>query len=647
MPAAAVADIYAAAQRAVQPRARLKVSDWADTHRILSSTGSAIPGPWRTSRTPYLREIMDQLSENSPAHMVVFMKPSQIGGTEVGSNWIGYIMAHAKGPVAIVMPTEKSLTDWMSQKFEPMAADTPAVRSVLSGRASGDNNATRKGFTGGILYAKTAGSTSDLKSTSLRYALADEVDEYDWTTDQGDPLGLLQVRLTTFHDRKLFVPSSPTVKDASRIEELFERGDQRRYHVPCPHCGEYQHLKWGNLQWVKIEGSLRRVHEPYYACEHNGCEIREHHKTQMLLRGRWIADQPDGAFPSYHINALYAPIGLGLSWAELAEEWLEAQDDSPKLMRFANTRLAETWADRTGDIKANTLMARVDPYPLRSVPPGCLVITTGVDVQGNRLEAQVVGHGKGDRTWTLDYHVIPGNPEDERLWEALADYVNAISFQNAQGKALVSEACGIDTGGHWTHSVYHFVRENRIRRPMALKGASTAGRPILCKPSHQDVNWKGRTIKRGVALYLVGTDTAKHALYNRLAADASLAPEERKVRFSHELDETYFNQLVSEAYNARRNRWELKKGKRNEALDTWIAAVAASHHPELYVHKWRASDWARRAAMVEPGRSDPDEANADRPRPAALPASRPAPAPRRVGGGEGGGSGFGSEDWNL
>ena len=289
-----------------RPKQPLTVSEWADAHRVLSVSGSAQPGAWKTAVTPYLREIMDELSEQSPARMVAFMKSSQVGGTEVGSNWLGYVMAHAKGPVAVLMPTEKSLNDWMAQKFDPMARDTPAVASVLARRsnAGGENSASRKRFTGGILYAKTAGSTAELKSTSLRYAIADEVDEYDWSTLQGDPLGLLQVRLTTFHDRKLYVPSSPTMKDASRIEELFEAGDKRRYHVPCPHCGAFQPLAWGNLHWRKHPGNPRRVLDAYYACRECGEVIPEHHKADMLARGRWLAENPGAPYPSFHISAL-------------------------------------------------------------------------------------------------------------------------------------------------------------------------------------------------------------------------------------------------------------------------------------------------------------------------------------------------------
>ena len=600
--------LLAAAVRALRPKERLTVSEWADANRILSLEGSAEPGPWKTSRTPFLREIMDQLSEDSPAQTVVFMKSSQVGGTEVGSNWLGYIIDHAKGPVAVVMPTDKSLNDWMSQKFDPMSRDTAAVADKLatrSNKAGDSNNAQRKKFVGGILYTKTAGSTAELKSTSLRYALADEVDEYDRTTSQGGPLGLLEVRLTTFFDRKLFVPSTPTIKDASLIEELFEKGDKRRYHVPCPHCGELQHLKWVNVRWHRSPASPRLIRNAWYVCEHCGCEIYEHQKTAMMAelgrggQARWVVEAPDAAYPSYHINALYSPIGLGLSWAELATEWLEAQGDPEKLVLFINTRLGEPWADRSRDIKPNALEARAEPYELRTIPIGCLALTAGVDTQDDRVEIQIVGHGQGDRVWIIDYHILPGNPADTEFWDKVAEYLNGV-FINSYGKEMRIEAVAIDSGGHYTHDVYQFIRRRLVRRCITIKGASTPSRPILGRPSAQDVNWRGQVYKKGVMLYPVGSDTAKHRLYALLNGDSEKDPSERKVHFSHQLESSYYDQLVAETFNPRKNKWEIKRGKRNEALDTFVYAIAASHHPELYLYKWKARDWEKRAAMLEP-----------------------------------------------
>ena len=626
---------YRAARRAVRPKDSLTVSEWADANRVLSGESSAEAGQWKTSRAPYQREIMDALSEDSPARKVVFMASSQVGKTEIGSNWLGYIVGHAKGPVGVVMPTEKSLNDWQSQKFDPMARATPAVAGAMASRSNraGDNSAQRKRFTGGILYFKTAGSTSELKSTSLRYAIADEIDEYDWATLQGDPLGLLEIRLTTFHDRKILVVSTPTMKDASRIEEQFELGDQRRYYVPCPHCDERQHLKWPNLRWQKNPAG--RVTRAWYACEHCGSEIDEHHKPAMLAAGRWIAENPNGAWRSYHLNAIYSPIGLGLSWAELADEWIEANDDPAKRMRFINTRLGESWADRSHDLKPNVLIARAEPYALRSVPSGALVLTAGVDTQDDRLEVRVIGWGMDGKEWTIDYHVFPGKPSDDVVWNALDDYLCEEFANPYGGSPLHIEATAIDTGGHYTHSVYSYVRRAKARRVIAIKGASTSGRAILSKPSHQDVNYRGQTIKRGVALYIVGTDSAKLWIYERLNIDSDKSAEERKVHFPSSLEPSFFDQQVAETYNPRKKRWEKKKGKRNEALDTHVYAIAASHHPEIAIHKWTPGKWKKLAQMLQAKPpAEPSEA-----KPIATVDAKPAEktsfvpkTPRRSGG---------------
>lgn len=619
--------VLAVCERAVRPRKRLTVSQWADAHRMLALEGSAEPGQWRTSRTPYLREIMDQLSEHARARKVVFRKSSQVGGTEASSNWLGYIIAYAKGPVAVVMPTEKSLSDWMSQKFEPMAAATAAVRDVLAARSNraADNNASRKKFVGGILFAKSAGSTAELKSTSLRYAIADEVDEYDWSTLQGDPLGLLEVRLSTFHDRKLFVVSSPAVKEASRIDEEFDGGDQRLYHVPCPHCEEMQPLAWANVRWTAPLPPRRHVEQAWYVCRGCGAEVAEHHKSRMLDRGAWVPQAPGNPYPSYHINALYSPPGLGLTWAELASEWIEAQTDPAKLMRFINTRLGESWANRTGDIKPNALATRAEAYALRQVPRGCLILTAGVDVQEDRLEVQLLGWGWGERglrCWVIDYHVLPGRPAELPVWDALAAYL-ATPLTNAWGKPMVPEATAVDTGHH-THAAYAFVRSLRARRCIAIKGASVPGKDLLGRPSLQDVNWQGKVEKKGVALYQVGTDTGKFALYGWLDADAARDADQRQVRFAAGLELSYFEGLVSETFNPRKNRWELRKGRRNEPLDTFLYAYAATRHPELFMHRWRAADWRRLAAVMEPVG---DAVEAAPPDTADVPAASPPAAP--------------------
>jgi phage terminase large subunit GpA-like protein len=254
---------------------------------------------------------------------------------------------------------------------------------------------------------------------------------------------------------------------------------------------------------------------------------------------------------------------------------------------------------RAGFALASQFIGLIRDSRLVAIPPGCLALTAGVDTQDDRLELQIIGHGKNNRTWTIDYHILPGNPADEALWDQLTDYLSQ-PILNSQGKSMTIEATAIDSGGHYTHNVYQYVRRRPVRRVIAIKGANTPGGAILRKPSAQDVTYRGVTYKHGVQLYTVGSSTAKHLLYARLSGDADKSPDERLIRFSDQLDLSYYDQLVAETFNPRTNKWEVRRGRRNEALDTWIYALAASHHPELFIHKWKTSQWDHRSAMLEP-----------------------------------------------
>jgi phage terminase large subunit GpA-like protein len=622
--------ILRAAERAFRPRKRVVLSAWSDAHRVLSRAGSAEPGRWRTSRVPFTREIQDCLSRHSPHRKVVFMKSGQTAGTEIGCNWVGYCVVECKdGSIAVIMPTDDALQEWQVQKFSPMVKDTlPLRRAIVSSRATA-NNRKFKEFEGGVLFFKSAGSVNDLSSSTLTYVMADEVDRYEWSTAQGNPLSLIEQRMSAVPRSKLYLVSTPWLKDASHIEEQFLGGDQRRYKVPCPHCGHSFHLQWKGLQWTAPPQGRTHVDRAWYVCGECACEIEEHHKGDMLIAGRWVAENEGAPYPSFHINALYTPAGLGLNWAQLATLWIDAQSDPAKLMAFVNLKLGEPWADRSKDIKPAALEARAETVPRRAVPPGCLLLTAGVDVQEDRLELQILGWGLRDRAlrcWVVEYHVLPGRPAEQPVWDALAEFLKT-PLHNAWGKAMLPEATAIDTGHH-TQAVYAFVRARRVRRCIAIKGANVPGKALLGKPSLQDVNWRGQIEKKGVALYTVGTDTAKFTLYSWLDGDADRAADERLVRFPQGLEDTYYAGLVSETFNPRKNRWEIKKGRRNEPLDTWGYAYAATHHPELFMHRWRAGDWARLKRQFEP--EDVAPVATDQEPIAVAPAPRQPPAAKAV-----------------
>lgn len=640
--------------RACRPRKRLTVSQWADAHRVLTSKASSEAGQWKTSRVPFAREIMDCLSVESPVQSVSIMKAAQITGTEIALNWTGYVMDHAPAAMLVVVPTLDVRERWVKQRLDPMLTETPRLAELFDAkrRRAGANTEGLKDYPGGMLILGGANSAASLAAMPIKYTVNDELDRFPWEVgEEGDPHELIRARQRTFPRRKELNISTPTIKDASRIEGLYLAGDQRRYHVPCPHCHELLVLHWtanpeepqhGQLKW-SIDPETKQPRNVVYVCGHCGSEIDEHHKPWMLEHGRWIPKYPRRAARSYHINGLYAPLGLGLRWHELVTEWLAAQGDRTKLKVFINTNLGEPWEDRDGTLSDKALADRAEAYGLKEIPPGCLVLTAGIDVQGDRIEIQTLGHGRGRKTWTVDYFVLPGDPA--RILDAasrgegpLIDYL-VTPLVNRFGHEMRIEAAAIDTGGHHTQEVYNFVRAakqlpqaRRPRRLMAVKGANAPGKPILAgRPQPQDVNWRGKVIKHGVLLWMVGTDTAKSLLFDRLKDDAKQEPAARLVRFSKDLPEEFYVGLTAERFDPEKNKWVKLRNRRNEPLDTWVYATAAAYHPEVRVHAMRPRDWDYLAQLLEPPGEQPGASSNESPQPEPAQPAPTRPRPRAGG----------------
>jgi phage terminase large subunit GpA-like protein len=382
-------DILRTWRRGMRPDPDLTVSEWADQHRWLSSRASAEPGRYRTARTPYLREIMDALSPRHMAQRISFMKAAQVGATEAGNNWIGFVIHHAPGPMLAVLPTVEMAKGTSRGRIDPLIADSPALRERVNPARSRDagNTMLSKEFAGGILIMTGANSAVGLRSTPARYIFLDEVDAYPASADEeGDPVSLAEARSLTFaHRRKVFLVSTPTIRGLSRIEREYEANDQRRFFVPCPHCRQFQWLKFERLRWEK-----GRPEAAEYHCE--GCErpIAEHHKTAMLEAGEWraTATAADPGTVGYHLSALYSPVGW-LSWERIVRSWEAAQGSDEAIRAFKNTILGETWVESGEAPDWSRLYDRREAWKPGIVPTGGLFLTAGADVQKDRIEVDV------------------------------------------------------------------------------------------------------------------------------------------------------------------------------------------------------------------------------------------------------------------
>lgn len=607
--------VVAAWASAFAPPERISVSEWADRNRLLTSSETSEPGPWKTSRVPFIREIQDSLSITDPTQIVVFMKSTQVAGTESGVNWSGYVVDQAASPMLVVEPSIEIAELWSKQRLANMinACDRLARKIPPARSRDGGNTTLLKEYPGGVLRIGGANSAKSLRSMPVKNLFLDEVDGYPDDLDgEGDPIGLAMERTNNFPRRKVLMVSTPTVRGASNIEKWFLRSDQRYYHVPCPHCLHKQRLVRDRMKYLfedGREGDPDGLIDAVYICEDCGAEIAEHNKTWMLEQGEWVASSPGREIRGYHINSFYSPLGLGRTWRERAQEFLRAQKDPVELKRHINTALGETWEDRSSSIKHEALMQRAGHYRLGQVPKGALVLTAGIDTQDDRLEVYVWGWGRGERCWIVDRVIITGSPAAPDLpgapsvWTRLAAQLER-RYINCAGIEMRIEAAAIDSAGHHTQSVYGFVREWRGACPLrAIIGR--ANKTLVSRPSQVDVAMGGGTLKNGLHLWTVGTDPAKGALFGRLLADIEADPSELFINFAADLDEDFYQQLTAEVFDVVHNRWVKKKGQpRNEALDCWVYAYWAACAPPLRLATAHESDWASRELLLEPPTAD-------------------------------------------
>lgn len=571
----------------------LPVDEWADKYRILPRESSSEHGPWRTSRTPYLREPMQVLSDNHHSKRVVMIFGTQTGKTETGNNWTAASVHQSPGSMMTVQPTVEMGKRWTRQRFNPMVNLIPVLQDKIKPSRSRDsgNTATMKEFPGGFLVIAGSNSASSLSSMPVRRLFLDEVDRYPSDVDgEGHPVDVADRRTSSFPRRKVLLTSSPTVKGESVIEEEYEASDQRHYHVPCPHCNHKQVLRDENLS-----------DDGLFLCEAGGHFIEEHHKTWMLENGEWIADNPESDVPGFQMASYYAPIGLGYSWKEIVELRKKAKANPEKWKTYVNTIMAETYEDENGKVDWKEVAERAGGYSSRTIPDGCLMLTAGIDVQDDRFAVLILGHGRNGRFWVIDWFEIPADPGIDEEWLKLDKTVLEPSFKNRYGINMKVLAAGLDTGGHHTHMAYNYARTRKHLRMLAFKGSKYQNRPVIpTRPSPQDVNVRGQVIRAGVDLWHVGTDTAKGAIFAKLHADAGVEPDDYRFRFPGDLTDDFFQQLTAERYDTTKQRWVKPRHKRNEALDCAVYAFAAACHPAIRVHMLKERDWEKIEAKVQP-----------------------------------------------
>lgn len=594
--------------KGLKPEPVLQLDEWADNYRYLSQRSSAEAGKWRTNRTPYLREIMRELSTDSPTKEIVFMKGAQIGGSECGLNWLGYIIDHAPGPTMAVQPTVELAKRFSKQRIDSLIEESPRLREKVKPTKDKEagNNMLTKNFAGGILLITGANSAVGLRSMPARFIFLDEVDAYPQNVDdEGNPIALAKARSRTYKTkRKLFQVSTPTIQGRSNIENAYDKSDRRKYYVPCPHCGFKQPLVWKQMRWENDDPNTTK-----YICINCEKEIEERHKTRMLALGEWIAENPEPSkVAGFHLSSLYSPLGW-YSWSDAVEDFIKAKGKPDELRTFVNTVLGETWVEKGDAPDWRRLYERRETYKTNTLSLKAALLTAGVDVQKDRLEMQIVAWGRGKESWVIDYRVFPGDTSDASAsgpWKNVEKVLQE-TWEREDRAQFAIRLCAIDSGYN-TQNVYDFVRKFPANRVIATKGQDSL-QMLIGSPNAVDVWANGKRIRRGLKVWSIGASMAKSELYGLLRLDKP-TDDELKVSgyppgFVHfpEFGEEYFKQLTAEQLQRKvikgftKFEW-VKTYERNEALDTFILCRAAA--AVVGIDRFTDKQWLEMAGISTP-----------------------------------------------
>jgi phage terminase large subunit GpA-like protein len=518
--------------------------------------GNAIPGPLRFANAPYQIDPLDAMDDPT-VERVTLMWGAQLGKTLLINAAIGYYIAHEPHSQMMMQPSQGDLHTWLETKFNPMVEANPTLLDRIAKPRSreGVNNQAMKSYPGGFLMFSWAGSPRTMRGRSAPKIYCDEVDGYEYTAE-GHPVNLLWQRAATFGDqRKLLVTSTPTVKGVSFVEASFEDGDQRRFFLPCTHCGEYQTLKWSNVQWERNENNEHLPETAVYVCEHCGVALTDADKRVMLRHGEWRATKPFRGHASFHLNELYSSFRR---FQDIVRSFLEKKANND-VQSFINVSLAETWEEHGEQADPQGLATFAENYDEEYLPDGVKVVTCGVDTQSDRLEAQIIGWKAPGVPYIINQYILWGDPAGQKVWGELDKILT-----KRYGKLPVAQTF-IDSGGQHTEYVYAYTKKRHGRRVFPCKGDGGQREPV---------SRAKQTSAQRAMLVKVGVDTLKRTLLHWLKTPGDA------IHFSRLLDSEFYNQLTAEKMVLRKvkgfSKVEFVKTRdRNEALDCFIYGYAA------------------------------------------------------------------------
>jgi phage terminase large subunit GpA-like protein len=576
-----ITDVIADALRILKPPPDITVAEWADRYRYLSQEASAMPGRYKTETTEYMREPMEMVGAPG-VRRITMMTSAQVAKSTFLENVIGFFMHQDPCPILHVSPTLSSMKMFSKERLAPMIRDTPVLRNIVKEAKSRDSGNTldSKIFPGGHIAMVGANAPAGLASRPVRVVVFDEVDRFEASAGtEGDPIALAIKRTTTFWNRVVITVSTPgnrenqqTNDKDSRIEPEYLAGDQRQRWCPCPHCGEYQVLKWSQVQWDHGEPDTAM-----YYCEHCGAGWDDTQRNVAVRAGEWRAQKPWNGHASYHLSQIYSPFAL---LSDGVREFLAAKHNPQLLKTWVNTFLGETWEEKGERLEWSNLMDQREEYEIRDpIPEEVTLITVGVDMQDDRAEIEWVGWGDDYRSWSLGYRPVYGDPSAPEFWSEVDAALSETFIHQLFGE-MSPRSIAFDSGGHYTQAVYDFAEG--FPRCVAIKGVPGFGKPMVGRPMKNTLG-NARVIPLGV-------DTIKEIVVSRLKqTDPDGAGY---CTFHAEYEEPYFQGLTAEEIRTKYRKgfatkeW-VKIRARNEPFDCRVYATAALEMLEVDLNAQR------------------------------------------------------------
>lgn len=603
---------------------------WAEKYFYLSRESSYGEGAWKA--WPFQPAIMACMA-NDDIEEVDVEKSARIGYTKMFLALLCYNAHHRRRNQAVWQPTDDDRDEFVKTELEPALRDVEVMRDVFPEYLSRSkkNTMRQKILLGSMMHMRGGKAAKNYRRISVDVAALDEIDGFDQNIEnEGAPFDLAKKRVEGATFPKVIVGSTPKLKGFSHIEARADAAPcQLVYQIPCPHCGELHPITWGartarhGMKWVNADPATVRHLCPNPDC---GALISQAEYLSVWHLGIYVSADGircdrEGVFTDASGAVIPAPRHVAFrrvwtayspaaSWEQIVREYLEARQkaktgDPSSMQSFTNLTLGQSYEANVEKTDATELIARAEAYPLRRVPNGGLVLVAGVDVQDNRFEIVVWAIGRGFESWPIDYTVLRADPANWDDWRRLDAYLTT-RFPHEIGQPIGIDATAIDTGGHFTHFVYEFVRTREARRIFAVKGESRDGQPIVAGSGMVDVNAKGKVIKNGLRLWRVGTDTAKDLIFSRLRLTQ---PGPGYIHLSKELPPEFFEQLTNEqrveqtTARGTVSRWVKKSSAaRVEVLDCTNYALFAAHRMDL--HRWTEAMWDRQALAVCPPMAD-------------------------------------------